>query len=115
MAKTIKSYKRYVESALKAAGKYSDGMKLTINATAATLRTLDMCSDDIDGLEATTVWEETRYGKKLAPHPVFKIQRDAQETLTKNCKALGLTYADLSKAMDGDTFADFMADVGKVK
>lgn len=104
----ITKYRKQIVNALKANDKYNEGLELTINSTADTLRTLDICRKDIDTLDKTTIEEEGRYGKRLAPHPVFKIQRDAQDTLTKNCKTLGLTYAELSEAVQGESPLEMM-------
>ncbi len=103
-------YVRMITAALKESDKFSDGLALVINSTADTLKTLDLCSQEIDGLESATVVQTTRYGSKLAPHPVFKIQRDAQEMLLKYCKILGMTYAELSKVVEEDSFEKFMRE-----
>lgn len=61
-----------------------------------------MANDQIDGLTETTVWETTRYGEKLAPHPVFKIAKEAQELVTRQMKTLGLTVEDLAGTTEED-------------
>lgn len=106
--KSIQTYKARIVKALKESGRYSAGLVVTIDALANTMRTLDLCSSEIDGLDCVTVTESTRYGSKLAPHPVFRVQRDAQESLSRLCKALGLTSADLLKDGSDDGFDDFM-------
>lgn len=111
MAKKIKNYKTRIIRALKKEGKYNTGLLVTVDALANTMRTLDICSSEIDGLDKATVVETTRYGQKLAPHPVFKVQRDAQDSLARLCKALGLTYADIAKEADGDGLDDFMSRI----
>ncbi len=113
MARNIRNYKARIIRALKKTGKYNTGLLVTVDALANTMRTLDICSGEIDGLDKATVVEETRYGRKLAPHPVFKVQRDAQDSLSRLCKTLGLTYADLMKETGDDGLDDFMARIAE--
>jgi hypothetical protein len=72
---------------------------------------LGLANDEIDNLDVTTVLETTRYGEKMAPHPAFKVQRDAQDSVTRQMKALGLTAADLSGEMDDDPLVDLTTKV----
>ncbi len=111
MTKKISNYKARIVRALKKAGKYNDGLLVTVEALANTMRTLDICSSEIDGLDKATVIETTRYGQKLAPHPVFKVQRDAQDSLARLCKNIGMTYADLVKDTGDDGLEDFMSRI----
>lgn len=46
--------------------------------------------------------EKTRYGEKLAPHPAFKVAKEAQEMVTRQMKALGLTAADMAGDAEDD-------------
>lgn len=108
MARKVNTYKTRILRALKKAGKYDPGLLPMVDAMANTMRTLDICSGQIDGLEEATVLEKTRYGEKLAPHPVFKVQRDAQESLVRLCKSVGLTYAELMREAGGDGYSEFM-------
>lgn len=111
MGKTIAEYKQEIVRALKQANLYSKGLDFQVLSLASALRQLDMTNADIDNLTETTVLEETRYGSKLAPHPVFKIQRDAQESATKQMKALGLTAAMLAGGDDDDPLYDLTKKV----
>jgi hypothetical protein len=77
------------------------------------MRNLELANDQIDGLEETTVWERTRYGEKLAPHPVFKIAKDAQDMITRQMKSLGLTAEDLAGETDEDPLADLTRKLTK--
>lgn len=97
----ISSYKARVTKALKSAGTYRPSLGIQITALASALMTLERATQQIEGLDDVTVLEETRYGSKLAPHPAFKIQRDAQEQVTKQMKQLGLTPSALMEG-DGD-------------
>ena len=95
--------------ALKAHNLYTASLKMQIRSLASAMRNLELANEQIDGLQETTVWETTRYGEKLAPHPVFKIAKEAQELITRQMKSLGLTAEDLA----GDTDEDPMVDVTK--
>lgn len=102
MTKTIKEYRAQIVRALKKANTYSTGLDMQVASLASAMRNLDMANDEIDGLACTTVLERTRYGEKLAPHPVFKIQKDAQDSITRQMKVLGLTTEALAGAADDD-------------
>lgn len=91
MATSVKRYIKQVAQALKDAGKYHAGLTSQILALAGSLRSLELANEEIDGLECTTVVEISRYGQKTVPHPVFKIQRDAADCITRQLKQLGLT------------------------
>ena len=78
MAKSVADYKKEIVRQLKANGTYSKALDMQIISLASAMRNLDMANAQIDGLTETTVWETTRYGEKLAPHPVFKIAKEAQ-------------------------------------
>jgi hypothetical protein len=106
MAKSISDYKKEIERQLKAQGTYSRALDMQIVSLASARRNLDMANEQIDGLTETTVLETTRYGEKLAPHPVFKIAKEAQELITRQMKALGLTAEDLSRGVDDDPLVD---------
>lgn len=107
MAKSISEYKKDIVKALKANRLYSKGLDMQVLSLASAMRNLEMANEQIDGLTETTVLEKTRYGEKLAPHPVFKIAKEAQELITRQMKSLGLTAEDLA----GDTEEDPLADL----
>ena len=113
MAKTIADYKKEIVRQLKAQGTYSQALDMQIVSLASARRNLDMANEQIDGLTETTVWETTRYGEKLAPHPVFKIAKEAQELITRQMKALGLTAEDLSGGVDDDPLVDMTKALNK--
>ena len=96
MAKKVNDYKKDIERALKTAGRYNRSLKAQVLSLAGALRTLDLANDEIDELETTTISATSRYGNAtLVPHPVFKIQKDAQDSVTRQMKALGLTAEEL--------------------
>lgn len=112
MPKKVDDYKKDVEKALKAVGRYSKSLGAQIMSLAGALRTLDIANAEIDDLETTTISVVSRYGNEtLAPHPVFKIQRDAQDSVTRQMKALGLTAEDLIGTDDDDPLIDLTKKV----
>lgn len=98
---------------MKNAGRHSKSLDLQVFSLASAWQTLDMANRDIAGLESTTVLELTRYGEKLAPHPVFKIQRDALDSITRQMKALGLTAEELMGMDEHDPLIDVTASMRK--
>lgn len=113
MAKTVNDYKTEIIKALKAHRLYSKGLDMQVLSLASAMRNLEMANEQIDGLTETTVWEKTRYGEKLAPHPVFKIAKEAQELITRQMKSLGLTAEDLAGEVEDDPLADLTKKLTK--
>ena len=113
MAKSVNDYKKDIVRTLRNLKTYSKGLDMQILSLASAMRNLEMANDQIDGLTETTVWETTRYGEKLAPHPVFKIAKEAQELVTRQMKALGLTVEDLAGEADDDPLADLTKKLTK--
>lgn len=110
--KKVADYKAEIVSALKAAGKYSKSLDIQILSLAGALCTLSKANDEIDGLDKVTIEVISRYGNEtLAPHPVFKIQKDAQDSITRQMKALGLTAEDLTAAVDDDPLIELTKKV----
>lgn len=115
MAKTVSEYTKEITKLLKANKTYSKGLDMQILSLASAMRNLEMSNDQIDKLTETTVWETTRYGEKLAPHPVFKIAKEAQELVTRQMKALGLTVDELAGNTEDDPLADLTKKLIKKK
>lgn len=113
MEKSISDYKKEIIKQLKANGTYSRALDIQIVSLASAMRNLDMANQQIDNLTETTVWETTRYGEKLAPHPVFKIAKEAQELITRQMKALGLTVEDLAGGVEDDPLVDLTKKLNK--
>ena len=91
----------------------TQALDMQIYSLASALRNLDLANEQIDGLTEVTVWETTRYGEKLAPHPAFKIAKDAQDMVTRQMKALNLTVEDLSGEADEDPLTDLTKKLTK--
>lgn len=113
MAKTVNEYVKEITKTLKANKTYSRGLDMQILSLASAMRNLEMANNQIDGLTETTVWETTRYGEKLAPHPVFKIAKEAQELVTRQMKVLGLTVDELAGNTEDDPLADLTNKLAK--
>lgn len=113
MAKKVEEYKKDIVRTLRNLKTYSKGLDMQIVSLASAMRNLDMANQQIDNLTETTVWETTRYGKKLAPHPVFKIAKEAQELITRQMKSLGLTVEDLAGGAEDDPLVDLTKKLNK--
>lgn len=112
MEKRVSDYKADIVKALKAAGKYSKSLDIQIISLAGALCTLNKANDEIDGLDSVTISVTSRYGNAtLAPHPVFKIQKDAQDSVTRQMKALGLTAEELTGTDEDDPLIDLTKKV----
>ncbi len=112
MGKKVSEYKTDIVKALKAAGKYSKSLDIQIVSLAGALCTLNKANEEIDSLESVTIAVKSRYGNEtLAPHPVFKIQKDAQDSVTRQMKALGLTAEELTGTDDDDPLIDLTKKV----
>ena len=97
MEKKVSDYKAEIIKALKAVGKYSKSLDIQIISLAGALCTLNKANEEIEQLDSVTISVVSRYGNEtLAPHPVFKIQKDAQDSVTRQMKALGLTAEELT-------------------
>ena len=113
MAKSVEEYKKEITRTMKAHKIYSKGLDMQITSLASAMRNLEMANAQIDGLTEVTVWETTRYGEKLAPHPVFKVAKEAQDMVTRQMKALGLTAEDLAGDIDEDPLVDMTKKLAK--
>lgn len=111
MGKSIEEYKNEIVNRLKENQTYSPGLDIQITGLASAIRNLELANAEIDTLEVTTVNEVTRYGSKLAPHPVFKIAKDAQDMITRQMKALGLTAENLGGRDDNDPLIELTKTV----
>lgn len=113
MEKTVANYRVEIVKALKANNRYSKGLDLQIQSLATAMRTLDIANADINELDCTYVYETTRYGEKMVPHPVFKVAKDAQDLITRQLKALGLTAEDLAGDVEDDPLVDLTKKLSK--
>ncbi len=94
-------YAAKIKRALRGTGANVPALSAEIQALASALRSLDMANAEIDGLSKTTVEEMTRMGTKIAPHPAFRVQKEALAAVKDHTKVLGLT-ADALDVGDED-------------
>lgn len=113
MAKSVEEYKKEIARQMKVHKIYSRGLDMQITSLASAMRNLELANTEIDGLEVTTVYETTRYGEKLAPHPVFKVAKEAQDMITRQMKALGLTAEDLAGEIEDDPLVEMTKKLTK--
>ena len=113
MAKSVEEYRKDIVRKMKVHKTYTQALDMQIYSMASAMRNLDLANEQIDGLSEVTVWETTRYGEKLAPHPAFKIAKDAQDMVTRQMKALNLTVEDLSGEADEDPLTDLTKKLTK--
>lgn len=113
MAKSVEEYRKEIVRKMKVHKTYTQALDMQIYSLASAMRNLDLANEQIDGLGEVTVWETTRYGQKIAPHPAFKIAKDAQDMITRQMKALSLTVEDLSGEADEDPLTDLTKKLTK--
>lgn len=113
MAKSVEEYRKDIVRKMKVHKTYTQALDMQIYSLASAMRNLDLANEQIDKLTEVTVWETTRYGEKLAPHPAFKIAKDAQDMVTRQMKALNLTVEDLSGEADEDPLTDLTKKLTK--
>lgn len=94
MAK-VQYYRGQVVKALKRAGLYDDALSIQINSLASALLTLKIANSEIETLESVLLTSETSQGTTRAVHPVFKVQRDAMDQVSRQMKQLGLTTSEV--------------------
>lgn len=113
MAKSVEEYRKEIVRKMKVHKTYTQALDMQIYSLASAMRNLDLANEQIDDLGEVTVWETTRYGQKIAPHPAFKIAKDAQDMVTRQMKALNLTVEDLSGEADEDPLTDLTKKLTK--
>ena len=113
MAKSVEEYRKDIVRKMKVHKTYTQALDMQIYSLASAMRNLDLANEQIDGLTEVTVLETTRYGNKMAPHPAFKIAKDAQDMVTRQMKALNLTVEDLSGEADEDPLTDLTKKLTK--
>ena len=109
--KNYKYYERQIREIMQDLGTYSPALDNQIKALATALHTLDTAKREASTLQATTIMEAGRYGERIVPHPVFKVMRGAEASVTKQMKALRLTAKDIVGAtqQEADPVAEIMA------
>lgn len=112
----LQDYKAQVTKALKKAGLFSESLGIQINNLASALLTLKIANDTIEGLDSVLITSTTSQGTTRMLHPVFKVQRDAMEQVTRQMKQLGLTTAEVVGKPDiPDAGDSLLAKVNAIK
>ncbi len=115
MAK-IQYYKTQVVKALKKTGLYSDALSIQINSLASAMLTLKIANAEIETLDSVLLQNETSQGTTNIVHPVFKVQRDAMDQVSRQMKQLGLTTSEVVGKPDiPDAGDELMAELEKIK
>ena len=110
-SRPINSWRMLITKALKDANKYNGSLKMQIDTLAIAMYQQDLASKELETLERVTCVDLTRYGEKLSPHPVFKILKDLQDSITRQMKALSLTPEDLSVDIDASPLERMTAEM----
>ena len=100
--------KQKIRETLENLGVYSTALEFQIEALATALQTLELARKEASELKSTTVKEVGRWGEKTVPHPVFRILRDAEASITKQLKALGMTTGSAGAPIDDDPMVKLM-------
>lgn len=112
----LQDYKMLVTKALKAAGLYSPALSIQINNLASAMLTLRIANDTIEKLDSVLLTNTTTQGTTVQLHPVFKVQRDAMDQITRQMKQLGLTTADIIGKPDIPDAGDaLLAKINSIK
>lgn len=91
----MKTTEEKIKEELKKLGTYSTSLDFQITTLATAMESLAKARKEAASLDKVTVIETSRYGQKVSPHPVFKVMRDAEASITRQLKALGLTTIDV--------------------
>lgn len=103
--RTVADFEKMIKSALKAAARYSKSLDVQIFSLASALRALELANNDLDGIDCCTLETE----RSIIAHPAFKIRTDAETSVTRQMKQLGLT----TEALGGEVREDPMVALTK--
>lgn len=108
---SLGSYKTRITKALKKVGRYSPAVSIQVESLASALLSLSIANKEIEGLDSVLLVNETTQGTTSSLHPAFRVQRDMQEQITKQMKALGLTVSEVVGAPDIPDAVDELNDI----
>lgn len=105
---SLDSNRRRVVKAMKAAGIYSPQLTIQIDALAAQLTLMQRAALDAETLDSIYVKVLGKGGDviNINAHPVSKILKDTSDAVTRMCKQLNLTVADIVGKPDRPTPLD---------
>ena len=110
MESDIAYYQQRIKECLEASGRYTRALDLNILVLASSLRRLSIAINETEALAAETVSVKSPNGA-LQQHPAFKAQREAEETILRQLKELGLTADGTRQNVERDPTADLLAEV----
>lgn len=102
------SKREKIRETLENLGVYSPALEFQIEALATALQTLELARKEAATLTSATIKEVGLHGERIVPHPVFKILRDAEASITKQLKALGMTTGSAGAPIDDDPMVKLM-------
>lgn len=103
---TTDEHAELLRQALKSLGKYTIGLEPLLESYALSKRILEAAKDEIDRDMFTPTIQG--YNGTMVENPVCKVIRDAQMSVTRHLKLMGLSQADLGTV---DDTADRLADL----
>lgn len=86
----LQKHRSKVTKALKMAGLYDPSLTIQIDALASAMLTLEIATNEIEGLDSVILERSTTQGVTVQQHPCFKVQKDAQAEIRFCMKQLGL-------------------------
>lgn len=108
----IADWEHIVRTALTDAKKYNAGLEPQIMSLAGCLRTLELVNNEIDNLREVLLPVRSRYGNDTyIANPIFKVQKDTQDNVTKIMKSLDLTPEALLGTNESDPLIELTKDL----
>lgn len=98
-----------IVKALKAANRYTHALDVQIYSLASALRALELANHDLDQIDCCTLETE----RSIIAHPAFKIRTDAETSVTRQMKQLGLTTEAIGGGAKEDPMLDLVNKVHK--
>lgn len=113
---SIGTIKSRIRKALKEQNNYSKDMESAILLAAGNLFAYQMALSDLEKLDCTYITEISREGsERLVPHPVFRVFKDASESVRRSLRELQLTLATLEGTTENDDLDNLVESVNSVK
>lgn len=108
MAKSVETFEKTIKKCLEHAGRYTPALDLNIYALAATLRTHALIMKQVQALKSTVVEMHTARGSVVRAHPLVAQLRDAEASMLRQLKELGLTAEGTRGRTEGDPLAGML-------
>ena len=107
--KSVSTYEKLIKKCLEHAGRYTPALDLNIYALASTLRTHELIMRQVDGLRVTVLELTTARGKNVRAHPLLGQLRDAEASVLRQLRELGLTAEGTRGRVEADPLAGLLA------